>query len=212
VAQVLALEKPATMADGPKLMLHALPVDPLDEVWARFLPLKDHEVINSLSVIGGNPATWRFNMDGFVIHTLRTDPSRQCYTQLFRSGGIEAVSGSVLAKDARNGGFYPWGMEERVIGAVTVYQKFWERIGVTPPLLVGLTLSGVKGWRALRGPTYGELEGGFDRDVVAAPEVVLSDLATPPDILLRPLFDFVWNGGGWPGSPNYRDGRWVAPR
>ena len=51
----------------------------------------------------------------------------------------------------------------------------------------------------------------FDRDAVSPAEVMLSDIATPADIVLRPLFDVVWNGGGWPASPNYRDGRWVAP-
>ena len=79
-------------------------------------------------------------------------------------------------------------------------------------LLVGLTLSGVKGWKVLQEP-YGfhDLDGAFDRDFVSVPETELSDLTTPVDIALRPLFDFIWNGGGWPGSPNYREGRWVKP-
>ena len=84
---------------------------------------------------------------------------------------------------------------------------------MTPPLLVGLALSGVNGWKVLRGPYgLGDVDGAFDRDVVMPPEIVMLDLATPADIVLRPLFDFIWNGGGWPASPNYPDGRWVAPR
>ncbi len=103
-------------------------------------------------------------------------------------------------------------MEERIISAVNRYRQFWQTVAVTPPLLIGLALSGVKGWKVLCSPySYDDLAGAFDRDVVAPPEVVLSDLATPSDVLLRPLFDFVWNGGGWSGSPNYRDGRWVKP-
>ncbi len=51
----------------------------------------------------------------------------------------------------------------------------------------------------------------MDRDVVSPPEVMLSDLAAPADVVLQPVFDFVWNGGGWSASPNYRDGRWVKP-
>jgi hypothetical protein len=212
VAQVLALETPAPMAEGPKVIVHALPVNVGDEVWARFLTLKEQDILNALPVIGGTPSTWRFNLDGFVIHTLRNNLSSQCYTQLFRPGGLEAVSGGVLAKDESRGGFYAWGMEERIISAVNRYRQFWQTVAATPPLLIGLTLSGVKGWKVLHSPySYGGPEGAFERDVVAPPEVVLSDLATPSDVLLRPLFDFVWNGGGWSGSPNYRDGRWVKP-
>jgi len=31
-------------------------------------------------------------------------------------------------------------------------------------------------------------------------------------VLLRPVFDFVWNGAGYGHSPSYRDGQWVATR
>jgi hypothetical protein len=37
VARVLALETPAPITDGPKLVLHAFPVNVLNEVWARML-------------------------------------------------------------------------------------------------------------------------------------------------------------------------------
>jgi hypothetical protein len=137
VAQVLALETPAPMVEGPKLILHAFPVNAGEEVWGRVLRMKEVERFNALPVIGGTPATWRFNLDGFVVHTMKKDLDKQCYTQVFRSGGIEAVSGAALVKDEGRGGFYPWGMEERVIGALSRYQESWHTIGVTPPLLVG---------------------------------------------------------------------------
>jgi len=212
MARILALETPAAMTDGPKLIFHALPVSVDDEVWPRLLNLEERDVVQALALIGGTTRDFRFNFDGYVVHTLRDDPSRQCYTQLFRSGGIEAVSGGVLTKDERRGGFYPHFMEEKVISATNSYKRFWGTLAVTPPLSVSLTLSGVKGWRALLGPAYAESEGVFDRDIVSPPEVVLSDFATPSDVLLRPVFDFVWNGAGYGHSPSYRDGRWVKLR
>ncbi len=213
VARILALEAPTPIRPGPKLMVHAIPITPSDEVWARFLTMEELQIMSLLPPIHGTARTWRFNLDGFVLHTIRDDLSRQCYTQLFRDGGIEAVSGSVLAKDDQRGGFYAWEMEGQVISHFGKYQEFWRIIGVTPPVLVGLTLSGVKGWKVLRGAyEYSDVEGAFDRDVVISDEMLLSDLAIPADVVLRPLFDFIWNGGGWPGSPNYREGRWVPPR
>jgi len=212
VARVLALEAPAPIAAGPKLILHALPVNVLDEVWARVLTMEQDKIAFAIALIAATPTTWRFNLDGFVVHTLSYDLSRQCYTQLFRDGGIEAMSGGVVAKNDRRGGFYAWGMEQQVIGAFSTYQKFWHEVGVAPPLLIGLTLSGVKGWKVLRTAyDFNDLEAVFDRDVVSSPEVMLSDLTTLADVVLHPLFDFVWNGGGWPGSPNYKNGRWLKP-
>jgi hypothetical protein len=212
VARVLALEAPVPIAAGPKLILHALPVNVLDEVWARVLTIEEHTIAAARTPIAAIPNSWRFNLEGFVAHTLGNDLSKQCYTQLFRDGGIEVVSGAVIAKDERRGGFYAWGMERQVINGLARYQRFWQDFGVTPPLLLGLTLSGVKDWKVLR-TAYGfdDLNAVFDRDVVSPPEAILSDIASPADVVLHPLFDFVWNGGGWPGSPNYRYGRWYAP-
>jgi len=212
VARALALETPAPTGEGPKLMLHALPINASAEVWPRVHAMQESEIGTKLPIIAGTVSTWRYNLDGFVAHTQRDDKSRQCYTQLFRDGGIEALSGGALAKHEERGGFYPWGMEQRVIGGLGQYQRFAESIGVIPPLLLGLTLSGVKGWKVLRGPyDFNDSDAVFDRDVVSPPEVMLSELAAPADVVLGPIFDLIWNGGGWPGSPNYRDGRWVKP-
>ena len=209
VARVLALETPAPTAEGPKLILHALPVNS-DEVWARVQAIREEHLINALPIIAGTVRTFRFNLDGFVLHTMREDASRQCYTQLLRTGGIEAVSGGVL--DQARGGFYATPVESIVIAVVDRLRQFWQVVGVTPPVLIGLTLTGVQGWKVLHSPyAFGSQDGTLDWDVVAPPEVVLSDPAIETDVLLRPIFDFVWNGGGWAGSPNYRDGRWVQP-
>lgn len=152
------------------------------------------------------------------MHTLRDDLSLQCYTQLFRDGGLEVVSGGVIVKHDERGGFYAWGMERVVIAGLATYQKFWQEVGVAPPILISLTLTGVKGWKVLRSPySYHDLDAVLDRNIVSTPEMILSDFATPTgfstpaDVVLRHAFDFVWNGGGWPGSPNYRDGRWFPP-
>jgi len=216
VTRIVALETPIPVAEGPKLILHALPVGASDVPWARFLEImrtEESQTAMALTPIGGQPTTWRFNLDGFVAHTLANDLRRQCYTQLFRDGGLEVVSGRVLVRIDQQGGFYAWGMEATVIGRFAAYQKLWSSLGVPLPMLVTLSLIGIKGWRVL-GEVYGSPfgEGSFDRDVAMSPEVIMTDLDTPADLVLRPLFAFVWNGGGWPRSPNYREDRWVPPR
>lgn len=215
VARVGALETPAPVGAGPKLLFHALPVAGADEVWGRFLKLnnagQDNKILNLLPLIQGSVQTWRFNLDGFVLHTLRGDIDKQSYTQLFRDGGVECFSW--LAKDNERGGFYFSGWEQRIIARFDAHKEFWRLVGVTAPVVLGLTLFGVRGWRVLPGP-YGmaEMEGALDEDVVVVPDVLLSDLETPSDVALKPLFDLIWNGGGWPESPNYRDGRRTKPK
>lgn len=81
VARILADEAPISISDEPKMILHALPVNALDEVWVRVLTMTEHNVAFAIPLIGGSPDTWHFNLDGFVAHTLRNDLASRSYTQ-----------------------------------------------------------------------------------------------------------------------------------
>jgi hypothetical protein len=203
VLRLLAGETPIPMGDSAKVIFHALPLNALD-VWPVFQTLSDHQRMNGMTPMGGQPSDWRYNLDGFVLYTNRDDPSRQTYVQCFRDGGLEAMSGAVLAGDPQRGGFYGVAVELNVIQALTRWQQLWTLLGVAGPMVLALTLSGVKGWRVLEsGSIWVAHPETLDRDVVMIPEVVVQDLAAPPESLLRPPFDLMWNGGGWARSPSY---------
>ena len=74
----------------------------------------------------------------------------------------------------------------------------------TGPIVLGLTLSGIKGWKMLGGPNFlFDPTETFETDLAVIPEVVLQDESMPTEPALKPLFDLAWNAGGWPGSPFY---------
>jgi len=204
VLRLLAGETPIQMGDSAKVIFHALPLNGLD-VWPVFQTLSDHQRMNGMTPMGGQPSDWRYNLDGFVLHTNRDNPSLQTYVQCFRDGGLEAMSGgAVLAGDPQGTGFYGVAVELNVIKALTRWQQLWTLLGVAAPVVLALTLSGVKGYRVLAaGSIWDTHSETFDRDVVMIPEVVVQDLAAPPESLLRPLFDLMWNCGGWARSPSY---------
>src|SRR5262249_37198972 len=102
VLRLLAGETPIPMGVSPKVIFPALPLNALD-VWSTFLALSDNQRMNAMSPMGGQPSDWRFNLDGFVMHTVRNEPSRQTYVQCFRDGGVEAMSGAILDSDPNRG-------------------------------------------------------------------------------------------------------------
>lgn len=104
-----------------------------EDAWARFVGMTGrNEAVLTLPMIGGPAADWRFNLDGFVVQTVGSDLSKQCYTQLFRDGGVEVVSGKALVKHPSDGGFYASWLEGAVIGSFTSYQRFCRNVGVSP--------------------------------------------------------------------------------
>jgi hypothetical protein len=60
-----------------------------------------------LSPMAGEASTWRHNVDGFVVHTLRDhDITVNSYTQMYRDGGIEAVAGAGVVRRGEQGRGY----------------------------------------------------------------------------------------------------------
>jgi len=98
-----------------------------------------------------------------------------------------------------------------------------ERMGVQGPAAVMLTLSGVDGAR-IHDVRCGPDRDVFKRDCLEIPEVLLDDYAEladgdtddpPAEVVrrtaraLRPIFDILWQAGGYRESPNFdTDGNW----
>jgi hypothetical protein len=157
---------------------------------------------------------WRYNLDGFVVHTVRSEIESQSYAQLFRHGGIEAVSPNVVVMRPDTRTFHGRHLEAALIRRMTAYQRVWDTLGVTGPVLAALTLSGMNGAKITAGNDFSFDPEPFTADLVNIPDVVILDSAAPPHQALKPLLDIVWNGGGWAGSPFYNPatGEWKPPR
>jgi hypothetical protein len=213
--RVLGGDTPVPLGDSPKLIFHSIPIRP-DDVSARFRATPQQQIIPHLQPIAGSVGRYYFNLEGFVVVTRRSDPARDCYVQLFRDGGIEAASVGafdIYKPQSYGPGFNGHGLERELIEAFTRFQRAWQVLNVEPPMTLGLTLTGVSGVHIF--PVSERIPlppATVDREVVITPDVVVDDLSAPPDVVLQPLFDLVWNAGGWSESPHYRGGRWQANR
>lgn len=213
VSLILSGEGPVKLGSGAKLIFHALPLIQNSDVWQRFLSIEDGiaRASDLFPATATSSIDWRFNLDGFVVLNVTQDPDRAAYCQLFRDGGVEEVLCGVLEVDQQHGGFFGSSVDRGLIHTLTKWTRLWRQVGVDPPVVLSLTLTGVKGQKILRWPSHGFAsisDQPFDRDVVVAPETVAYDLSVDPDVCLKPLLDYVWNGGGWESSPHYREGRW----
>jgi hypothetical protein len=219
VIRLLAGETPIPTAAGPKVIFHALPLSSVD-VWAGFRTLDTlTQVIDAMTPLGGNPSNWHYNLDGFVVYTVRTDLDRQTYSQCFRDGGLEGFA--PLDGDGKGRGFYGHNVEVPVVRALTNYQRLWRWLGVVGPMMFALTVSGVHGMKILgRSEQSIDHDVTFDHDVTLLPELVVQDATASEDgklafrsaaRLLHPLFDLLWNAGGWEQSPWYDSatGEWT---
>lgn len=155
---------------------------------------------------------WRPNLDGFVVWSGEPPVS---YVQLFRDGAIEATwAGPVYVQPPEEGGrriLQAQGIEEVLIESVRGYIGQLADWSADLPVFVSVSILGVKGCCVQTQRFYGEVGlHRIDRDDVLVPTVLTETFDVEIDALLRPVLDTIWQAAGQPGSPNFRDGKYVV--
>lgn len=100
LGRILAGETPIGPNDGPKIVLHLLPIrsfDPANQIDIAKVAENSQKLIPIYSS-GWGP---RYNFDGYLCHNTRDDTCHS-YAQVFRSGAIESVDTRILVN--RDGG------------------------------------------------------------------------------------------------------------
>jgi hypothetical protein len=204
LSQVATGDTPIALAKGAKLILHVVPVQAFSpgagiDLNAALTPPPDP--------VGGGASSGRRNFDGHVRYSLHSEFDKASYVQVFRNGCVESVSCGLLEGTSQ----YPWpifyggNVEEALIESTQEYLDLIRRCSVSPPIVLMVSLLGVKGYRILIAPNHigNHSAHAIDRDDLILPDLVLEEF---PDDLgrdLRPVFDVIWNSGGFFGSPMY---------
>jgi Putative DNA-binding domain len=217
VNRILLGKTPANVGGGPKVIFHAFPLRLDEDSWVRFR-VAEHDTQSQqgtvplflrVALLKRVPQNYHYNTDGFVVETLE---EQRNYTQVFRDCGIEAVGVDLIRlENPQRKIFYGLNIEKAVINALDSYGKIWTQLGITGPIALFLTLTGIKDFRiAARYDPWQDDLTLIDRDHVITQDILLEQLSDPPDRILKPLFDFMWNAGGYSQSPFYENGSWIG--
>jgi hypothetical protein len=202
LAKIVAGDTPVSLESGAKMVTHILPLAAFTtrHVVELNLLLQDLSSLVGIMGTGGSPL---FNLDGLMLSSRHANGAR--YVEVFRDGCIEVISN--FSEEASRRASLPSPAFERVtISQLYHGKKMFQYLGVAPPIIIMLTLVGMRGWRIMARSDGSA--GMFDRDPVFLPELVLETFDNLNQDELKPLLDTAWNAAGSAGSPNYdRDGR-----
>lgn len=210
VTKIVANEGPVSLAGGPKAILHLIPMSALDPTMTWDLAPAYTQLPLQSSITSP-----RYNFDG-VLHC---EPSSKngttLYVQFFRNGIIELCTGKFFSLDSQ---FIESDLfEPNILAATTTYMELLKRkIGVSPPLIFFLSLTGVAGYKMskmslMKLPVgyYPQEQTPIRDSVLLFPEIFMDSFDQPIDRLLRPVFDRLWNAVNCQRSPYYDDeGKW----
>ena len=210
LAVIQSDETPIPVEVGPKVILHIVPIrafDPGFQVDVKAV----YRMRRGLQPLSGASVGSRYNFDGFLTFDKNDDkPSANSYLQLFRSGCLEAVdTGLHYMTDGR---MYvaDIALGSRLFDALRRYLDMCLELAVEPPLVIMLSLIGVRGFE-IKPLGYPNLHPTpIDRDVLAPAEVLIEELGQSPEVILRPALDAIWNAAGFPACVRFDEtGRWI---
>ena len=211
LGKIIANEGPVSLPETPKIILHLVPLTIVDHtVQVDLTPLR-HDP-NPGAPIQNYSYNTRNNLDGYLSYNMpRSEAAYGAgYTQVFRSGALEAVDAE-LSNDSN----YPkviasTYVEEKIIEATTRFFNAAKRIGTPLPLVVMMTATDLKGYALATGPS-GITRHKIDRNILLFPDVLLESYDTPTDVVLKPIFDALWQSAGFASCQHYsKDGRWTS--
>lgn len=202
---------PLPFVDNPTVVLHCMPLDSFaNQIQYDILPF--YENPTWLRPMGTTAYTGRLNLEGLISYGTHTPC--HTYTQLYRTGVIEAVQGNILSHDYEGQPVIPSiSFERHIFDYLRFCFAVLQKIGSGAPLAVALTLLKTHGLTMGVDTRGFELGSPIDASTIVLPETVVEDLSTPAGKILKSLFDLVWNACGYPKSENFdAEGNWIDRR
>ena len=204
-------DTPIPFPDDPKIVLHCIPIESFaGQTQYDVLPFNQNPLL--LRPMGSTSYDRRLNLEGIVAFGGGAPP--HTYTQLYRTGIIEAVRARTLAHEYGGKMLIPSVLyEQTVFNYLPHCFQVLRQLGANVPVFVAVSLLGTRGLEM--GVDQFGLEAGYPikDDALILPESIVQDFSTPVGKVLKPIFDLVWNACGLPASKNFdSEGKWIDRR
>jgi Putative DNA-binding domain len=203
----------STTLDGPsKLLLHFVPAAALGGqqtpgLWK--VPADWQRLIRPSSLTSG--ISWRYNADGFLVHSTKGTDGWASYVQVFRNGCLEYGDGYIL-----NVGLHYGNGKENVIPSKSLEEKLvatyangiqvLNALGIDDPVYFSCTLIGVEGLSLSQGDQGTSGRDSFDRPIIQTPDVrVDRGEESPYCNSLLTAVDSIWQASGYEETPWLRN-------
>lgn len=209
ISALYSNETPIPFTNSPKIILHLIP-------FIAFNPghVISLEKIKYLGIAPIYASGWdhRFNFDGFLAYSVGRQGKSRSYVQFYKNGIIEAVEGLLLDSSFSGKEVIPSVAYEReLIKSLQQYINNFRSLNIDLPVLLSLTILGVKGYTMAVDPKrFWSLDAqAIDRDILLIPDVMIENYDIKAKDILRPCFDSIWNACGYSRSFNYNEqGEW----
>jgi hypothetical protein len=213
ISKIVSNETPIPLEGNTRIILHTIPYSAFEPGMALDVHLPEQDIWLLMNPVHTKVMEWRYNLDGLVTYSMYKAGVGTAYFQLFRNGIIESVD-SLMAQLIEGHYYIPTIVfEEEVIKVVKSSISLYQKLLVTPPIVILLSITGVRGFKLGVGkkvdPWKDHVNTIIDREILYLPEILIEDYTSNIPKMLCPIFDAFWNSAGWKESLGYdENGEW----
>jgi hypothetical protein len=197
-----------------RLILHVMPLESSVGIGLSIDLQKIRQLYSLLAPIGSRGFNPTYNFDGFANLFHNSGSGYESYTQIFRSGAIEAVYSGIISSKKQDRYLNAANFSNLVMQKIDCYIDVLKYLNAGAPVIVMITLQDLKGVSLSVSSSNFKLSPAFDRRNLELPEITIDDFGTPLDYqrAMRPAFDALWNAAGFARSSYFdKNGDWVKP-
>ena len=197
--------------DGGRLFIHIVPTAAFSGM--VHLDMEQvHEKNDCFWPLGATGMSPRFNIHGFVNE--RGGEKNHGYTQIFRNGALEAIKANIV-RDHEGHLIIPGLiLEGYIFQKLSQYINGLRDVGVPQPLIVMITLEGVKDAHyVVNNDGWGNYGPQLPENTITLPECIVDEYGTELNYhkAIRPAFDALWNAIGYSKSQFFdKNGKWTG--
>jgi hypothetical protein len=211
VIEIAKGRAPVPLDDGALYIFHLVPLSAFATRQILSVP-EIRALSNNFAYFDAQNVALRSNLEGMLFFQTR-EAANSAYTQVFRNGIVESVT--VFGPWEGELFLSPTFFERETIKALGRFAKGLAQLDVSPPLFVFISIvkaRGYKLWRE-RGSVAGR-DRVLERDELLMPDAVIHDRDFNAGVVLKPVFDIVWNAFNYPGGTENlnEDGEWIGQR
>jgi len=208
IAKVYGDETPVPLMEGSKLLLHLMPLSAFTTQNRIDISAFYQDREKKLPTIGCiRDSGWgsMLNIDGVISYSDNFESVSPAYTQLFRSGIIEAVRVYPPYQDEKSIPIVVY--EQDILKIVPSYLKILSELEIQPPFYLFISMLGIKDYqlKAVNQVNWYLVRNAVDRDILQLPEIVIDSFEVKLEKTLKESFDMIWNAFGFSHSFSYDD-------
>ncbi|MEW5913052.1 MAG: ATP-binding protein [Thermodesulfobacteriota bacterium] len=203
INKIINRDTPVQLMAGPKMVIHVLPYEAFDLTSRNdYTESFSRNYSKLMPYTCGNPEP-RYNFDGFLIPCREKDSrASTAYCQCFESGNLEVVLTDFVYNSNGNNLL----RTNFDIPLIQNTKKCIDRIislGINAPIVVFISLLGVKGYSIDLGPRFGNQLDIIEHNNLLLREIVVRDLKESTTNILKTPIDTIWRACGFPRNMHY---------